>query len=130
MHVRTGVVALVLMGAIAGCSGGSTHTYTSSPSTSASASDKSTTSEKTTEESTTTSSPTAVVPAPANSLTITCKEWRDLDDPTQLAVVTAIVTQPDFKGAVTEPDSAKLVAKGACLLFGSKTVNDVLLTGS
>lgn len=131
MHVRAGVAALVLMGAIAGCSGGSTHTYTSSPSTSASA-DKSTTSEKTTTESTTTTTEesTAVVPAPANSLTITCKEWRDLDDPTQLAVVTAIVNQPNFGGAVKEPDSAKLVAKGACLLFGSKTVDEVLKTGS
>lgn len=61
---------------------------------------------------------------------MTCKEWRDLDDPTQLAVVTAIVTQPDFKGVVTNPDGARILAKGACLLVGDKTVNDVLLTGS
>jgi hypothetical protein len=132
MHVRTGVAALVLVGALAGCGGGSTHTYTSSPSASSSSSEKSTTSEKTTtsEETTTSEKTTAVVPAPANSMTITCKEWRDLDDPTQLAVVTAIVQAPDYKGVASEPDSAKLIAKGACLLFGSKTVADVLATGS
>jgi hypothetical protein len=61
---------------------------------------------------------------------MTCKEWRDLDDPTQLAVVNAIVTEPDFKGKVTDPDAARIVAKGACLLFGDKVVKDVLLTGS
>jgi hypothetical protein len=61
---------------------------------------------------------------------MTCKEWRDLDDPTQKAVVTAIVTQPNFKGQVTDPDNARIVAKGACFLFSDKTVNDVLLTGS
>jgi hypothetical protein len=61
---------------------------------------------------------------------MTCNEWRDLDDPTQLAVVTAIVQDPGYKGVATEPDSAKLLVKGACLLFGKKVVKDVLETGS
>lgn len=122
------MAALILIGAIAGCS-----STTSSPESTSSApsstSAKSTTSEKPS-ESTTTETSAPVVPAPPNALTMTCKDWRDLDEPTQLAVVTAIVTQPDFKGAVTDPDNAKVVAKGACLLIDSKTVNDVLLTGS
>jgi hypothetical protein len=61
---------------------------------------------------------------------MTCKEWRDLDDTAQLSVVNTIVTEPDFKGAVTDPDAARLAAKAACFLFGDKTVKDVLLTGS
>jgi Domain of unknown function (DUF4334) len=127
-HARRVLAALILMGAIAGCSSttSSPPAASTAPSSAKSTSAKSTTSETPTTSET--SSPT--VPAPPNSLTITCKDWRALDDPTQLAVVTAIVTQPNFKGAVTDPDAARVLAKGACLLFGSKTVNDVLLTGS
>jgi ABC-type enterochelin transport system substrate-binding protein len=120
------MAALVLILAIAGCSSKSPSPAASSTASSStsSTSAETTTSEKSTETSTST------VPAPPNSLTMTCKEWRDLDDPTQLAVVNAIVTEPDFKGKVTDPDAARIVAKGACLLFGDKVVKDVLLTGS
>jgi hypothetical protein len=129
------LAALVLIAAIAGCSSSTTSSPSSttklSTATSTSAKSKpSETSSETSSDSTTTGTSTKVVPAPPNSLTMTCKEWRDLDDPTQLAVVTEIVNQPDFKGAVTDPDGARLVAKGACLLFGDKVVNDVLRTGS
>jgi ABC-type enterochelin transport system substrate-binding protein len=126
-HLRAGLAALILMAAVAGCS---STTTTTAPTSTASSSTKSTSPTTTTSETSTTSTSTSVVPAPPNSLTMTCKDWRDLDDPTQLAVVKEIVTQPDFKGAVTDPDGARLVAKGACLLFSTKTVNDVLRTGS
>ena len=121
------LAALVLILAFAGCSSKSPSPAASST---ASSSVSSTTTKSTTSETSTTETSTATVPAPSNSLTMTCKEWRDLDDPTQLAVVNAIVTEPDFKGKVTDPDAARIVAKGACLLFGDKVVKDVLLTGS
>jgi hypothetical protein len=127
-HLRTVLAALILIGAVAGCS---STTTTTAPTSTASSSTKSTSATTTTSETTSeTTTSTSVVPAPPNSLTMTCKDWRDLDDPNQLAVVNAIVTQPNFKGAVTDPDAARIVAKGACLLFSEKTVNDVLLTGS
>jgi ABC-type enterochelin transport system substrate-binding protein len=126
-HARAILSAVILVGVVGGCS---STTTTSPPPASSASSTTTTTTTTTSETSTTSQTPTSTVPPPANSLTITCKDWRALDDPTQLAVVTAIVTQPDFKGAVTDPDAAHLAAKAACLIFSSKTVNDVLKTGS
>lgn len=119
---------MILVGVVSGCSTTTTSPPAASSATSSATS--TTTKSTTTETSTTSATPTSTVPPPANSLTITCKDWRALDDPTQLAVVTAIVTQPDFKGALTNPDAARLAAKAACLLFSSKTVDEVLKTGS
>lgn len=69
------------------------------------------------------------VPAPANSLTMTCEEFNGLDEPTRVAVVREILSQ---EGNPLGPDGefvGQILADAACQFLPSAVVADVLLGG-
>ena len=71
-----------------------------------------------------------VVPAPANSLDMTCKEFATLDEATRVAVVREILSQ---EGNPLGPDGesvGQILADAACQFIPSATVSEVLLGGS
>jgi hypothetical protein len=72
------------------------------------------------------------VPAPPDALTMTCGDYVDLDDATQLAVVRAILGQGENPLGPLGPQSeeiAKTLADTVCQFLPDSTVNDVLLGG-
>jgi hypothetical protein len=73
-------------------------------------------------------SPTSEVPAPANALTMTCKEFMGLDEPAQKAVVKAILTEEKNSpfGMLGE-DFATSMATTMCPFLPDSTVHELLM---
>ncbi len=73
-----------------------------------------------------------VPPPPADALSMSCEEYNDLDEATQLAVVREILAQETNPlgplGAQNE-EIAKALADAVCQFLPSSTVNEVLLGG-
>ena len=70
------------------------------------------------------------VPAPANALEMTCEEFSELDEATQVAVVREILAQG---GNPLGPDGefvGQILADAACQFLPSATVSEVLMGGS
>lgn len=76
-----------------------------------------------------TGTPNPNVPAPPNSLTMTCAEYNELDPDTQMAVVQANVAEEDNPFGMLGPEAAKPVADTMCRFMPESTVNQVLLGG-
>ena len=73
--------------------------------------------------------PTSAVPAPANSLTMTCKEFSGLDDATRKAVVQAILAQQKDSSSpfgMLGAEFAESMATTVCQFLPQSTVKDVL----
>jgi hypothetical protein len=88
----------------------------------------STTSRPTASAPTRTSSPTPEVPAPANALTMTCKEFTGLDDATKKAVVKAILDQEkDSPFGMLGTEFAESIASTMCEFLPESTVREVLM---
>jgi hypothetical protein len=71
------------------------------------------------------------VPAPSNSLTMTCEEFSDLDPETQAAVVTAILG--DFGPMIGDEDGQKMrmAADALCQFMPPDMVlSEILMGGS
>jgi hypothetical protein len=69
------------------------------------------------------------VPPPSDSLTMTCKDYTDLDPDTQTAVVQEILTQ---EGSVLGPENAEIaksLADAVCQFLPDSTVSEILLGG-
>jgi hypothetical protein len=69
------------------------------------------------------------VPPPSNSLTMTCKDYTDLDPDTQTAVIQEILTQ---EGSVLGPENAEIaksLADAVCQFLPDSTVSEILLGG-
>ncbi|AMO59086.1 Uncharacterised protein [Mycolicibacterium phlei] len=70
------------------------------------------------------------VPAPPNALTMSCREFIALDDPTRLAVIREILKQesnplgPDGEGI------GEILVKTACQFLPGASVNEILLGGT
>ncbi|MDA2890037.1 hypothetical protein PDG61_03870 [Mycolicibacterium sp. BiH015] len=70
------------------------------------------------------------VPAPANSLQMTCDEYNALDEATRVAVVREILSQ---EGNPLGPDGefvGQILADAACQFLPSATVSEVLMGGA
>ena len=70
------------------------------------------------------------VPAPANSLEMTCDEYNALDDATRVAVVREVLSQ---EGNPLGPDGefvGQILADAACQFLPSATVSEVLMGGA
>ncbi|STZ46097.1 Uncharacterised protein [Mycolicibacterium gilvum] len=70
------------------------------------------------------------VPAPANSLDMTCDEYNGLDEATRVAVVREILSQ---EGNPLGPDGefiGQILADAACQFIRSATVSEVLMGGT
>jgi hypothetical protein len=75
-----------------------------------------------------TSTPTSEVPAPGNALTMTCKEYADLDEATRKAVVKAILDQEkDSPFGMLGEDFAESMATTMCQFLPDATVKEVLM---
>lgn len=132
VHVRTAAAALILVGALAGCSRTTTGTVamTTEPGPPTTSRAPSTTSKPTTTPRSPTSGPrTPTVPAPANALTMTCKEYEELDDETKLAVVQAILSEEESFLGPEESELLKPLADGLCGILPTATVSEVLMGG-
>jgi hypothetical protein len=129
--VRTAAAALILVGALAGCSRTTTGTVamTTEPGPPTTSRTPSTTSKPTTPRSPTSTPRTATVPAPANALTMTCKEYLELDDETKLAVVQAILGEEESFLGPDEAELLKPLADGLCQLLPTSPVSEVLMGG-
>lgn len=70
------------------------------------------------------------VPAPANSLEMTCDEYNALDEATRVAVVREVLSQ---EGNPLGPDGefvGQILADAACQFLPSATVSEVLMGGT
>ncbi len=70
------------------------------------------------------------VPAPANSLEMTCDEYNALDEATRVAVVREVLSQ---EGNPLGPDGefvGQILADAACQFLPSATVSEVLMGGA
>ena len=77
--------------------------------------------------STSPTSPTSTVPAPANALTMSCKEFAGLDDATRKAVVQAILDkEKDSPFGVLGAEFADSMATTMCQFLPQSTVREVL----
>ena len=75
-----------------------------------------------------TSSPTSTVPAPANAVTMSCKDYNGLDDATRTAVVRAILDQEkDSPFGMLGEDFAVSMATTMCQFLPQSTVREVLV---
>ena len=70
------------------------------------------------------------VPAPPNALTMTCSEYNDLDEATQLAVIRAILAQRNNSLGPEEEMVALLMANSMCQFLPDAVVSDMVLGGS
>jgi hypothetical protein len=70
------------------------------------------------------------VPAPPNALTMTCSEYTDLDEATQLAVIRAILAQEENPLGPEDEMVALLMADAMCQFLPDAVVNEVVLGGS
>jgi hypothetical protein len=69
------------------------------------------------------------VPAPPNALTMTCSEYNDLDEATQLAVIRAILAQRNNPMGPEEEMVALLMANSMCQFLPDAVVGDMVLGG-
>jgi len=67
------------------------------------------------------------VPAPPNALTMTCKEFNDLDEATRLAVIRAILAEENNPLGPNGEGVGQMLAEAACQFLTSATVSEVLL---
>jgi hypothetical protein len=73
------------------------------------------------------STPTSTVPAPADALTMTCKEFGGLDEATRKAVVQAILAQQaDSPFGMLGAEFAESMATTVCQFVPQSTVKEVL----
>jgi hypothetical protein len=70
------------------------------------------------------------VPAPPNALTMTCSEYNDLDEATQLAVIRAILAQEDNPLGPEDEMVALLMADSLCQFLPDAVVSETVLGGS
>jgi hypothetical protein len=70
------------------------------------------------------------VPAPANSLEMTCQEFADLDEATRVAVVRAILAQRDNPLGPDGEFVGQILADAACQFLPTATVSEVLMGAS
>jgi hypothetical protein len=68
-----------------------------------------------------------VVPAPANSKTMTCKEFTGLDEATRLAVIRAILADKNNPLGPNGESVGQVLAEAACQFLPSATVSEVLM---
>jgi hypothetical protein len=68
-----------------------------------------------------------VVPAPPNALSMTCEEYNGLDEPTQVAVIRAILEQDNNPLGPEGEGIGQMLVDAACQFLPSATVNEVLL---
>jgi hypothetical protein len=71
-----------------------------------------------------------VVPAPPNALTMTCSEYNDLDEATQLAVIRAILAEEGNPLGPEDEMVALLMASSMCQFLPDAVVSDTVLGGS
>lgn len=69
------------------------------------------------------------VPAPPNSLTMTCKEFTRLDEATRLAVIREILKQDNNPLGPNGESIGQMLVEAACQFLPDATVNEVLLGG-
>lgn len=117
----------VAMTTESGSSGGGS-TYESPTSTTRTTSPRTTTSDTSTPGTSTTRS-SSNVPPPADSMTMTCKQYLDLDADTQDAVISAILAQSEGFFDPSQQDVAKILADSSCTFLPDAVVSD-LLTGT
>jgi len=131
-YVRAAAAALILVGVLAGCSRTTTGEVAMTTERGL------TTSARTTPQTTpripstrTPSTPRTPNPnAPANSLTMSCEEYNDLDEDTQRAVVDEIISQEDSVFDPQVAEVAKTLADAMCQFLPTSKVSDVLFGGS
>ncbi|OBI81317.1 hypothetical protein [Mycobacterium sp. E740] len=68
-----------------------------------------------------------VVPPPPNALTMTCKEFTGLDEPTRVAVIREILKQDKNPLGPNGEGVGQMLVEAACQFLPSATVNEVLL---
>ena len=131
-HVRTTAAVLILVGVLAGCS--RTTTGEVAMTTERGLTTSARTSPQTTPRIPSTRTPsTPRTPnpnAPANSLTMSCEEYNDLDEDTQRAVVDEIISQEDSVFDPQVAEVAKTLADAMCQFLPTSKVSDVLFGGS
>jgi hypothetical protein len=131
-HVRIAAAVLILVGVLVGCSRTTTGTVamTTEPGASKTSRTPTSTSRPSTPRSSPTTSPRTPNPnAPADSLTMTCEQYNDLDAATQQAVIDEIVNQEGSVFGGQGGDIAKTLADAMCQLLPTTTVSDILLGG-
>jgi hypothetical protein len=69
------------------------------------------------------------VPAPPDSLTMTCDDYNQLDEETQLAVIDAILADERSILSPSNVEIAKSLADAVCQFLTDSTVSEVLLGG-
>jgi hypothetical protein len=127
-YVRTAAVALITVGVLAGCSKTTTGTVamTTEPGPTTMRSSKPTP----TPDSPTSSAPsTPGAPAPDDAMTMTCKEYSDLDKDTQQAVIDEIIGQ---EGSLIGPENAELaktLADATCGFLPDAVLSEILFGG-
>jgi hypothetical protein len=127
-YVRTAAVALITVGVFAGCSKTTTGTVamTTEPGPTTMRSSKPTP----TPDSPTSSAPsTPGAPAPDDAMTMTCKEYSDLDKDTQQAVIDEIIGQ---EGSMIGPENAELaktLADATCGFLPDAVLSEILFGG-
>lgn len=128
-HVRTIAATVVLIAGITGCSHMTTGTATMRPQP-VPETRRSTvpTIPRTTSPRSTAPRPSSDVPAPSNSLTMSCQDYLDLDQETRLAVIGEILRQ---HGSALEggSDITKTLADAVCQFLPNSTVSEVLVGG-
>ena len=129
-HARTAAAALIAVGLLAGCSQTTTGTVASTtepgPTTTRSTTPKTSPPSSSLARPSSPAPSTPGAPAPADSLTMTCKEYSGLDAATQQAVIGAILSQ---KGSVLGPDNselAKTLADATCGFLPDAVLSEVL----
>ena len=131
-YVRAAAAALILVGVLAGCS--RTTTGEVAMTTERGLTTSARTSPQTTPRIPSTRTPsTPRTPnpnAPANSLTMSCEEYNDLDEDTQRAVVDEIISQEDSVFDPQVAEVAKTLADAMCQFLPTSKVSDVLFGGS
>jgi hypothetical protein len=70
------------------------------------------------------------VPAPPNALTMTCSEYNDLDEATQLAVIRAILAQEGNPLGPEDEMVALIMADSMCQFLPDAVVNEMVRGGS
>jgi hypothetical protein len=127
-YVRTAAAALITVGVLAGCSKTTTGTVamTTEPGPTTMRSSKPTP----TPGSPTSSAPsTPGAPAPDDAMTMTCKEYSDLDKDTQQAVIDEIIGQ---EGSLIGPENAELaktLADATCGFLPDAVLSEILFGG-
>jgi hypothetical protein len=127
-HVRHAAAALITVGVLAGCS----HTTAGSVAMTTEPGPSTTRSSNPTPTSTipSSSAPSAPgAPAPGDAMTMTCKEYSELDEDSQQAVIDEIVGE---QGSLIGPENAELaktLADATCGFLPDAVLSEILLGG-